>query len=327
MKTPSPLAAPAQANVETAGDGATRTATVRDSRCLHIAGRQQIAPSIEVARRSLANTLRHHGFDSAELDARLIIGHALALDHTALAAQARRLLATAEAATIDALASRRLAHEPVARILGRKEFWGLPFNLTPQTFVPRPETETVVEAALAALARDNAGSRALRIADLGTGSGALLLAVLFELRGEAFGIGTDISPAALDCARDNAAAQRQQVSFIACDYGAAIEGPINLIVANPPYVPLREIATLEPEAGAFDPRLALDGGQDGLDGYRAIAADARRLLAPEGILVVELGFGQAAAVGSLFAAAGLVSSAPRHDLSGISRALVARPLP
>jgi release factor glutamine methyltransferase len=304
---PSRLAAPAQADNETAEDGSTRT--------------------VEAARRSLASTFRRHGFDSAELDARLIIGHALALDHTALAAQARRELAAAEAAIIDTLVSRRLAHEPVARILGRKEFWGLPFKLTPRTFVPRPETETVVAAALAALARDHAGSRALRIADLGTGSGAILLAILSELGGEAFGIGTDISPAALDCARDNAAAQRQRVSFIACHYGAAIEGPIDLIVSNPPYIPRREIATLEPEVGTFDPHLALDGGPDGLDGYRAIAADARRLLAPEGILIVELGFGQAAAVISLFTGAGLASSPPRHDLLGIPRALAAHLLP
>jgi release factor glutamine methyltransferase len=327
VKMPSRLTSPSQAHKETAKDGAARTATVQDFRCLHVAGRHQLALSIEAARRSLANTFRHRGFDSAELDARLIIGHALALDHTALAVQARRVLATAEAATIDALATRRLAREPVARILGRKEFWGLSFKLTPRTFLPRPETETVVAAALAALAHDHVGSRALRIADLGTGSGALVLSILSELRGEAFGVGTDISLAALDCARDNAAARRERVSFVACDYGAAIEGPIDLIVSNPPYIPRWEIATLEPEVRAFDPRPALDGGQDGLDGYRAIAADARRLLAPDGILVVELGCGQAAAVTSLFTAAGLASSAPRHDLSGIPRALVARPLP
>jgi release factor glutamine methyltransferase len=333
VKMPSRPASRAQAressqpHKKTAKDSAARAATAQDSRCVHAAEHREFALSIEAARRSLADTFRRHGFDSAELDARLIIGHALALDHTALAAQARRALATAEAAAIDALARRRLAHEPVARILGRKEFWGLSFKLTPGTFVPRPETETVVAAALAALAGDHAASRALRIADLGTGSGALLLAILSELRGEAFGIGTDISLAALACARDNAVMQHKRVSFIACHYGAAIEGPIDLIVSNPPYIPRREIATLEPEVSAFDPRLALDGGQDGLEGYRAIALDARRLLAPDGILVVELGCGQAAAVISLFTAAGLASSAPRHDLSGIPRALVARPLP
>lgn len=329
MKMPSQLSSPSQAHKETAKNDSARaqTATVQDAGCPLVAGRHKFALSIEAARRSLAGKFRRHGLDSAELDARLIIGHALALDHTALAAQAQRVLATEEAATIVALATRRLAHEPVARILGRKEFWGLSLKLDPRTFLPRPETETVVAAALAALARDNLGSRALRIADLGTGSGAVLLAILSELSGEAFGLGTDISPAVLDCARDNAAAQRARALFIACDYGAAIEGPIDVLVSNPPYIPRQEIATLEPEVRAFDPRLALDGGRDGLDGYRAIAADARRILAPDGILVVELGFGQAAAVISLFASAGLASSAPRHDLCGIPRALVARPLP
>ena len=283
--------------------------------------------SVEAIRRTVADKLRQQGLESAGLEARLIVGHALGLDHTALAAQAARVLAPEEAETVAALATRRLAHEPIARILGHKEFWGLSFKLNPATFVPRPETETVVTAALAALPRDNPRSRALRIADLGTGSGAILLAILAELSGEALGIGTDISPAALDCALDNASALRARASFVACDYGAAIEGPIDVMVSNPPYVPRQEIATLEAEVRAFDPRHALDGGPDGLDGYRAIAADARRLLAREGILVVELGHGQAAAVISIFAAGGLASSAPRYDLSGIPRALVARPMP
>jgi release factor glutamine methyltransferase len=284
--------------------------------------------SVEAARRTVAGKLRQHGLESAGLEARLIVGHALGgLEHASLAAQAHRVLTPKEAETVAALATRRLAHEPIARILGYKEFWGLSLKLNPATFVPRPETETVVTAALAALARDNLRTRALRIADLGTGSGAILLALLAELSGEAFGIGTDISPAALDCARDNAAAQRASASFIACDYGAAIEGPIDVMVSNPPYVPRQEIATLEAEVRAFDPRHALDGGPDGLDGYRAIAADARRLLAREGVLVVELGYGQGAAVISIFAAAGLASSAPRYDLSGIPRALVARLVP
>jgi release factor glutamine methyltransferase len=291
------------------------------------AGHARPALSIDAARRFLASALRRHGLDCAELDARLIVGHALALDHAALAARAQRPLTTEEAAAIAALATRRLAREPVARIVGCKEFWGLPFKLNAATFVPRPETETVVAAVLAAVAGANPGSRVLQVADLGTGSGALLLAILSELKGKAFGLGTDISPAALDCARENASAQRARASFIASDYGAAIKGPIDVLVSNPPYVARREIAMLEPEVRTFDPLPALDGGLDGLDGYRAIAADARRLLAVDGVLVVELGFGQASAVMALFAAAGLASSAPRHDLCGIPRALVARRLP
>ncbi len=283
--------------------------------------------SVGAARRSLARALRNAGLDYAELDARLIVGHALALDHTALVAQSQRLLTTEEAATIAALCARRVDREPVARIIGRKEFWGLSLELNSQTFVPRPETETVVAAALALLPRTKRGARALRIADLGTGSGAILLALLSEQKGEAFGVGTDVCPAALACAAANAAAQGITARFVACEYGAAIEGPIDVLVCNPPYIPSADIEKLDPEVRLFDPPLALDGGCDGLAGYRALAADARRLLAPEGILAVELGFGQAAAVSSLFAAAGLAPSPPRYDLSGIARAIVVRRLP
>ena len=283
--------------------------------------------SIEATRRLTAQRFRQHGLESAGLEARLIVGYALRLDHVALAAQAGRLLTPREAAMVAELAERRLAHEPVARIVGRREFWGLSLKLNPATFVPRPETETVVTAALGALSPDSQRKRTLRIADLGTGSGAILLALLSELGGEAIAIGTDLSLAALACARDNAEAHRLGASFIACDYGAAIEAPIDLIVSNPPYIAHHEIATLEPEVRAFDPRSALDGGPDGLDAYRALAQDASRLLARDGALVVELGYGQATAVASIFTATGLAPSAPKPDLSGIPRALVAHRRP
>ncbi len=284
------------------------------------------ATTVEAARRALAREFRRCGLDSPELDARLIVGHALGLEHAALAAQSRRSLAAAEADAVAALAARRLAREPAARIIGRKEFWGLPFALNGETLVPRPETETAVEAALAAIERFK--PRAPRIVDLGTGSGALLIALLCELP-QASGVGTDISPAALDCARANAAALGigARSSFIACDWGSALVGRFDLLVSNPPYIARGDIAALAPEVRAFDPRRALDGGPDGLDGYRAIAADARRLLAPGGALVVELGQGQLAAATALFAAAGLAPGAVRHDLSGIARALTVCPQP
>jgi release factor glutamine methyltransferase len=282
--------------------------------------------SVDVARRRLAREFRRHALDAPELDARLLVGHALGLDHAALAVQSDRALTAQEAGALAALTARRLAREPVARILGRKEFWGLPLALDADTLIPRPETETVVEVALAALSeRERA---ALRIADLGTGSGALLLALLSELP-HARGIGTDISPAALACARANAATLglADRATFAACDYGAALNGPVDLIVANPPYVARADITALQAEVRDFDPPRALDGGPDGLAAYRAIAPHTRRLLAPDGILVVELGFGRLAAVRSIFAAAGLAPVAVRHDLSGVVRALMARPLP
>ena len=282
--------------------------------------------SIEAARRSLARRFRQHGLDTPELDARLLVGHALGLDHAALAAQSRRVLTTAEADAILALEARRLAREPVARIVGHKEFWGLPFKLNAETLLPRPETETVVEAALAAIERADRQTAALRVADLGTGSGALLLALLSELP-SASGTGTDISLPALACAKDNAATLglSARASFVACDFGSALRGPVDLLVCNPPYVAQGDIATLQPEVRDFDPRRALDGGHDGLEGYRAIAADARRLLAPSGALVVELGWGQLGAVTSIFAAAGLAPATRKYDLSGVDRALVLRP--
>jgi release factor glutamine methyltransferase len=281
--------------------------------------------SLAAARRTLAQRLRRGGVDNPDLDARLLIGHALALDAAALVTQSQRVLAYDEAAAITRLAARRLMREPVSRIIGRKEFWKLSLRLNPQTFVPRPETETVVEAALAAAYPSLSRARTLRVADLGTGSGAVLLAILSELP-ESFGVGTDINVAALRCARDNAAGFGTRASFVACDYGAALDGPIDLLVSNPPYIAHEEVADLPPEVCCFDPLLALDGGSDGFDGYRAIAADARRLLAPAGVLVVELGFGQAAGVRSLFEAAGLACAPPQYDLCDIPRALVARPL-
>ena len=284
--------------------------------------------SVDAARRSLARRFRLHGLEAPTLDARILVGHALGLDHTGLAAEANRVLTPEEATAIAELSARRVAREPVARIRGEKEFWGLPFKVNSETLLPRPETETVVEAALAAFDRDTRKSRALRIVDLGTGSGALLLALLSELP-RACGIGTDISIAALQCARDNAVALRlsARASFVACDYGAAVGAPADLLVSNPPYVARADIAALQAEVREFDPRRALDGGPDGLDGYRAIASQARGLLTPEGILVVEVGQGQFAAVTAIFAATGLEPAAPGYDLSGIARALVMRARP
>ena len=281
--------------------------------------------SIGAARRQLASEFRQQGVETPELDARIIVGHVLGLDHTALATQSSRVLTAEEAGVIAELSARRLAREPVARILGCKEFWGLPFKINAETLLPRPDTETVVEAALAALHCDNRKSRELRIVDVGTGSGALLLALLSELP-RAYGIGTDVSFAALRCARDNAAALglSARASFAACDYGAALRGPADVLVSNPPYVARGEIAGLQTEVRDFDPRRALDGGPDGLDGYRAIASDVRRLLARDAILVLELGQGQLGAVTSIFAATGLEPVAVRHDLSGITRAVVMR---
>jgi release factor glutamine methyltransferase len=275
-------------------------------------------------RRALTAKFHAAGLDSPDLDSRILIGHALGLDHAALAAAATRRLGADEESAIATVADRRLAGEPVARILGYKEFWSLPLRIDAATLVPRPETETVVEAALAAIDVGGPRSRELRIADLGTGSGALVLALLSELP-NAFAIGTDTSTKALVVARDNARRLAQtRARFIVCNMAAALRGPFDAIVSNPPYIASGDIATLAPDVRDFDPHLALDGGTDGLDFYRAIAEAAPALLASGGALVVELGIGQAEPVAHLFAAAGLAPSPPHPDLSGTPRALVAR---
>jgi len=279
--------------------------------------------TIAAARRALARAFKQAGLETPDLDARILVGHALGLDHAGLAAAAHRVVGAQEHERIAQLARRRLDREPVARIVGVKEFWGLPFCISPRVLVPRPETETLVEVALGAIDADGSRHGTLRIADLGTGSGALLLALLSELSA-AGGVGTDASVAALDVARRNAArfGLAARAAFVACDFAAALRGPFDLVVTNPPYIVSDQLASLQPEVRNHDPTLALDGGNDGLAAYRAIAADARRLLGPAGHMVVEIGAGQAAAVGSLFAEAGLVAQSPiEADLAGIARAL------
>jgi release factor glutamine methyltransferase len=279
--------------------------------------------TIASARRAVTTQLRAMGIDTPELDARILVGHALGLDHAALAAAGARELAAEDVNAIAALARRRLAGEPIARILGYKEFWSLPLSIGAATLVPRPETETVVEAALAAIEERGGRARPLRILDIGTGCGAIILALVSELP-NAFGIGSDISLDAVDIARRNARRLNfTRVGFVACDMATALAGRFEIIVSNPPYIASGDIAGLAPEVREFDPRRALDGGTDGLDFYRRIAAHAPALLARDGALVVEVGLGQAAAVAALLAAAGLAPSTPRPDLNGVPRALLA----
>jgi release factor glutamine methyltransferase len=275
--------------------------------------------SVAHARRALAEQFRTAGIESPELDARVLIGHALGLDHAGLAAAATQQLSDLTASQIERFAARRLAHEPVARIVGVKEFWGLRFTVTPAVLVPRPETETIVELALSLVDR----TAPLRIADLGTGSGAILLALLSELS-NAQGVGTDTSAEALDIARANAKelGLLDRVTFVARDF-AATEGRFDIVVSNPPYIASGDIAHITPEVRDHDPHQALDGGADGLSAYRAIAAIAPRLLAPAGRLIVEIDAGQKDAVTELFAAGGLAIMAVNHDLAGVPRALAA----
>ena len=250
-------------------------------------------------------------------------GHALGLDLTGLISAAPRLLTPDELARLEEFAHRRLAGEPVARIIGEKEFWGLPLQLSSATLVPRPDTETVVELALQLLRAGGDLDRPLRIADLGTGSGAILLALLSELPA-AEGFGTDVSEAALQTARANAARTglSGRATFIACDYASGLAGPFDLIASNPPYIRSADIAGLAAEVRDHDPMAALDGGADGLDAYRTLIPQAATLLAAGAALVVEAGEGQSAQIQALMTAAGLMPAiAPKADLAGIPRAV------
>ncbi len=274
--------------------------------------------------RLVAQMFRARGLETPELDARVLVGHALKIDRKRLAAGGDRLLDAREVDAITARAARRLSGEPVARIVGRKEFWSLDLRIDPAVLVPRPETETVVEAVLA-LFDEATRSRPLRLLDIGTGSGALLLALVEELP-NALGVGVDLSAAAVAVAHDNAErlGLARRCAFAVGNGGRALSGPFDVIVSNPPYIRSKDIPSLAAEVRDHDPALALDGGPDGLDGYRTIALDAFRLLAPGGYLVVELGLGQDVEVATLLTRTGLTFAALRKDLNGAPRALTMR---
>ena len=278
--------------------------------------------SVSEALQLIAQTFRAAGIDDADADARVLIGHALHLDRARLISQSDRVLEAREVNAISGLAARRLKREPVSRILGRKEFWSLALAITSDVLVPRPETETVVEGALDFVVRNGLRMEKLRILDIGTGSGALLVALLNELP-NATGIGTDISRAALEAAQINVAqfGFESRSSLIACDMAAGVQGQFDLVVSNPPYIARGEIASLAPEVRDYDPMMALDGGDDGLTAYRSISADAKRILAQGGRLFVEMGAGQEPAVRELFTNAGLVVGIARNDLAGTPRVL------
>ena len=271
------------------------------------------------ARADLAALFAHVGLASPDLDARLLVCAACGIDHAELIRDPDLPLGGAVADTLTKLAARRLARVPVSRILGRREFWGLSFALGPDLLDPRPETEGVVGAALDAI-----GGRRdapLRLLDLGTGSGAILCALLHELPG-AFGVGVDRSAAACRAARANAGALglAGRAAFV-CGAWAdslAVRAGFDIVVSNPPYVPSDDLAALDDEVRLYDPITALDGGVDGLDAYRAIAPAFARLLRPAGVAVLECGHDQGPAVADLVATI-LTEVEVLKDLAGLDR--------
>lgn len=231
-------------------------------------------------------------------------------------------LAESDAARFADYVRRRAAHEPYSRIRGAREFWSLDLALSPETLDPRPDSETLIEAAMAALPDRDA---ALSVVDFGTGSGALLLALATEYR-RASGVGIDILPGAVATARRNAArlGLAERVRFVAGDWAEVNLEPADVILANPPYIPRTEIASLPPEVVNFDPRDALDGGADGIDAYRSLARVLARAVRPSGWVFLELGAGQTELVTQVMVAAGLRCVGMRRDLAERERCLILR---
>ncbi len=274
-------------------------------------------------RREAAAILRAAGVATPWLDAGLLLAHALGMTREEILIKAERPLAAAESIAFTALIARRARREPVSHLLGRREFWSLDFTVGPDVLDPRPDSETLIESVLSRI-----GDRAapLTILDLGTGSGCLLLALLHELP-KASGLGRDLSAAALAVAAKNAAALglARRCRFDEGDWGRGLTQAFDIIVANPPYLTRRDMAETAPEVRDFEPHLALDGGDDGLDAYRRLGPDILRLLTPEGFAAIEIGRDQGDPVRALFASAGLVMESGARDLAGIERCLVFRP--
>ncbi len=265
--------------------------------------------------------LKDSGIDMPVLDARLLLQFALGVDWAALFTGPDRELTQFETDTIDALLRRRLTREPISRIVGRRGFWKFDLAISPSTLDPRPDTEALVMAVLKLVPDQHAP---LSILDLGTGSGAIVLALLNEMP-NAKGVGLDISEEATATAAANALelGMQERVDFLMRDWHDGVDGQFDIVVSNPPYIPAGDIAGLEPEVKDYDPHAALDGGLDGLDAYRALATLVPDVLKSGGLLALEVGIGQAEAVEQIFAAA-FTGFERWKDLGNVDRVITAR---
>jgi release factor glutamine methyltransferase len=261
--------------------------------------------------------LKAAGVDSPAIDARLMLEAAAGVSRMDIVSDPYRALTAQQSATFDDYLTRRAAREPVSHILGRKGFWKIMLGVSKHVLTPRPDSEVIVDSILGAFDE----SRPFSILDLGVGSGAILLAILAE-RPKAKGLGVDISEEALAVARENAAnlGLAGQVALLRGDWTEGLGSEtFDVVVANPPYIPSADIQTLDPEVRDFEPRLALDGGADGLDAYRLLAPEILRVLKPDGVFAVEIGWDQSAAVEALFRAAGAEDVRTRKDLADKDR--------
>jgi release factor glutamine methyltransferase len=280
--------------------------------------------------RGLGRVFREAGVQTAGLDARLLASHVCALSPEQAIAGPRFLLSPEMTMRINEVAARRLAGEPVSRIIGHREFWGLPFGLSRHTLDPRPETELLVEAVLDYVGAEGLSASPIRILDLGTGSGCLLGAILSELP-MSVGVGVDLSEEALWMATENLRrlGLLNRASFLCADWVRALgDASFDIIVSNPPYICSSEIAGLEAGVQAFDPPLALDGGEDGFAAFRMILAEAFRVLGAKGLLIFETGYRQAQIVREMMVNAalggGCLEARVLVDLNGVERAVAGR---
>lgn len=285
--------------------------------------------TLEALQRRMMQQLKTQHHETAPLDARLLLEHASGLSSTDLAIQAKQEANATLVHDAQALVALRLTGMPVAKIIGHKEFWGRRFHVSPAVLDPRPDSETLIEAALALLPED----KALRLIDLGTGSGCLLLTLLAE-RPLARGLGIDKSRAALSLARRNAhclklgldlnLGLRRRVALRHGDWLHGVNATADMIIANPPYIESGAIDRLDRDVRLFDPRLALDGGRDGIGPYHALIAPSFQCLTGGGHLLLEIGVTQAEAISALMAAAGFADISLRQDLAGRDRVLIGR---
>jgi release factor glutamine methyltransferase len=258
-------------------------------------------PTVGSALREWTAQLARCGVDGAGADVRRLLAAALDIPAARVLSEPERVLTPAELATLTRYVARRARREPVSRILGRRDFYGRTFMISPATLDPRPESETLIEATIGLVREEGWAERDLRILDMGTGSGCLLITLLAELEG-ASGTGTDVSEAALAVARANAEhlGVADRASWLAADALETVPGPFHILVSNPPYVRSDDIAQLEPEVCSFDPAVALDGGADGLAVYQRLAPRVASVV-PDGWVVMEVGHDQADAVASILA--------------------------
>jgi release factor glutamine methyltransferase len=266
--------------------------------------------------------LKEADVGEALLDARLLVAHATENETATIFGFPERPIENQQVLLLEASLRRRIAREPMAYILKTREFWSLPFIVSSDTLVPRPDSETLIEAVLEHIPETR---RNLSILDLGTGSGCLLLSLLSKFA-NAIGIGVDASEAALDIAKQNAAALglEERATFIVSDWTEKVEDQFDIVIANPPYIPSSDIPNLEADVAQYEPLAALDGGANGLDSYRKILRQLPKVLTDDASIFLESGAGQASAVSEMVREIGFQHIETKKDLAGIERCVIGK---